>query len=105
MCAYYWNLTATWTCPSCAEVNEDAELQTHFGDGYCTMRYRLGEPVPHLGDMTVTLGPTGPDDFIGDCESCGTYFDFGATIERGVVVAVWPVASYINGKPVELVQP
>lgn len=96
MCAYYWNLTATFTCPHCGEVNEDANLQTHYGDGYCTYYATIGEPAEWLGDLSVTLGPPPcPDDFIASCDACLTYIDFGGRIENGAVVRVWPY-QYMN---------
>ena len=93
MCASYWNLRdVKFTCPACkAETSDD--LQTHFPDGYCTEYYEIGERVKWLGDMTVTLGDPKdgcPDDFVGQCGECDAFIDFGARIENGAVMEVWP---------------
>lgn len=100
MCAYYWNLTATFTCPACGAANEDAELQTHYGDGYCTYRAVIGVFAPWLAGVTVELGDpaTHPDDFIGDCEECGTFIDFAGSVVNGVVTKVWPYRFERNGE-------
>lgn len=103
MCAHYWNLTATFTCPACTKVNRKANLQTHYGDGYCTFYARLGQPADWLDGVTVTLGPPpAPDDFIGFCERCDVIVDFGAQIEKGTVVRVWPYAYEQDGRRVEV---
>jgi hypothetical protein len=92
VCSAYWNLHAGWTCPACGHENTDAELQTHWmGEpGSCINRYRLGDPVAELAGITAATLPDAGDDFIGDCDECGLYVDFGGRIENGAVVEVWP---------------
>ena len=97
MCSMYWNLTVDFTCPvpDCGAENVGAELQTHWmGDvGSCSNRYAIGQSVDELdGIEAETLGPGGPDDLIGHCDSCQTFIDFGARVENGAVVEVWPYA-------------
>jgi hypothetical protein len=91
MCAQYWNLIATVTCPSCGETFED-NLQTHFmGDFSFDQFYRLNENVPLLKGIDVVLDGH-PDSFIGAhwCDaSNGEMIDFGARIEKGQVKEVW----------------
>jgi hypothetical protein len=101
VCAYYWNLTATFTCPACGSVHEDANLQTHYGDGYCTYYVKLGERADWLGDLSITLGADGPDDFIASCD-CGAIIDFAARIENGAVIRVWPYQYSDGGVVVEV---
>jgi hypothetical protein len=92
MCSSYWNLKVEFVCPRCGLTSTD-DIQTHFmGEpGSCVNYYGLGEPVAELqGIATATLGPDGPDDFIGICGHCVTCFDFGGRIEDGRVIEVWP---------------
>lgn len=96
MCANYWNLKDVhFTCPKCGKETNDT-LQTHFmGDMSCTEYYKIGDMVPLLGNMTVTLRPIGEtvwvDDFIGNCGECNAFLDFGAQITDGVVTEVWVI--------------
>lgn len=89
MCSQYWNLNTQITCPHCNKTDV-WNLQTHFmGDfGSCINEYSLGEKVAELGDMSVTLDGK-LDSFIGECESCEKFFDFGAKIVKGKVMTVW----------------
>jgi hypothetical protein len=90
----YWSLLdVTFTCPGCGAKVTDT-VQTHFmGEvGSCSNYYRIGEMVPELEGCTVTLGPGHTrDEFIGKCDECSTFVDFGARIEGGIVVEVWPL--------------
>jgi len=96
MCAQYWNLRdVKFICPHCGAATEDT-LQTHFmGDFSYNQYYAIGEKVPLLGNMTVTLRPVGADkwidDFIGNCGKCDEMVDFGAQITDGVVEKVWVI--------------
>jgi len=99
MCCEYWNLEGvSFTCPACnAQTTSSRSLQTHFMGGEqgmgCTDYYKLGDEIPGLGNMSVTLGSRVegcPDDFIGFCNECGVGIDFAAEIKNGVVVKVWP---------------
>lgn len=85
MCSQYWNLKAKLTCPSCGK-SKMWEVQTHFmGDyGSCLNYYKLGEKIEELGNMTITLDGK-LDDFIGQCSTCGKFFDLGAEIIDGKV--------------------
>ena len=91
MCAQYWNLIATVTCPFCGETFED-NLQTHFmGDYSFDQYYHLNEDVPLLKGIDAVLDGH-LDSFIGahDCDlSNGKMIDFGARIEQGQVKEVW----------------
>jgi hypothetical protein len=94
MCSAYWNLTnVRFTCPNCGEDETDT-LQTHFmGEtGSCANYYALGEVVPELEVVSVTLDGKN-DGLIGKCDSCDTFIDFGAIIDAGRVIAVWPLAA------------
>jgi hypothetical protein len=53
-------------------------------DGSFVCRYQPGEMVPHLHGVSVTLDGAN-DDFIGDCDACGRFFEFGAEIRDGRV--------------------
>jgi hypothetical protein len=90
----YWTLACEFTCPNCGEPQK-GELQTHFmGDvGSCANYYNIGDEIPELQGITATLGPIDegwPDDFIGTCFNCLGWIDFGAIIEDGKVMKVWP---------------
>jgi hypothetical protein len=92
MCSSYWNLkNVGFTCPECGALTSD-DLQTHFMGvvGSCMNDYAIGQPIPELAGVSVTLGKDGPDDLIGRCLECDAMIDFGARIENGVVVEVWP---------------
>lgn len=96
MCASYWNLKdVEFICPHCGAKVKDT-LQTHFmGDMSFMEYYSIGEKVPLLGNMTVTLRPIGADkwmdDFIGFCDDCNGVVYFGAQITDGAVIEVWPI--------------
>jgi hypothetical protein len=97
MCSMYWTLeNVEFTCPKCG-TEGTAHLQTHFmGEALsCLNYYSMGEKIPELGDMTVTLRPldkeTYLDDFTGKCEACNTWVDFGGNIVNGTVTEVWPI--------------
>ena len=92
MCSDYWNLHADWTCPVCGAVNVGSELQTHWHGEVmsCVNRYGIGEPVAELAGVDAATLPEAGDDLIGDCDDCRTFIDFGARIENGAVVEVWP---------------
>lgn len=89
MCACYWNLNTTMTCPSCKKESE-WNLQTHFmGDfGSFAHVYNLNQKIPELKGIDVVLDGR-IDDFIGDCENCDKFFDVGAEIVKGKVTRVW----------------
>lgn len=106
MCSMYWNLVADITCPACGVVTEGAELQTHWmGDvGSCSNRYRLGEPVVELEGVDAARLPDAGDDFIGTCDDgCGAWIDFGARIEKGAVIEVWPLRYHVGSAPAVVV--
>lgn len=89
MCASYWNLATKMTCPACGKIST-WNLQTHFMGylGSCEHYYKLGEKVHELDGLTVLLdGKT--DDFNGDCDECGRFFDVGAEVIHGKVKKVW----------------
>lgn len=94
MCSAYWTLqSVTFRCPYCGADNS-GDLQTHFmGEpGSCLNYYRMGQPVTELrGIGAATVQPA--QGFIGKCDACGEYPEFGADIEFGAVVKVWPVAT------------
>lgn len=50
--------------------------------------YKLGEKVAELKGVTVLLDGS-IDDFIGDCDNCGSFFDIGAKILDGRVAKVF----------------
>src|ERR1700741_113642 len=96
MCAQYWNLIATVTCPYCGETFED-NLQTHFmGDYSFDQYYRLNEDVPLLKGIDVVLDGR-IDAFAGSHTGCPVgrpnsrypWFNVGARIEKGQVKEVW----------------
>jgi len=89
VCSRYWNLNTKVKCPNCGNKSV-WNLQTHFmGDfGSCLNEYKLNEKVKELGNMSVTLDGNN-DDFIGDCDDCGKFFDFGAEIKEGMVDKVY----------------
>lgn len=89
MCASYWNLDTKIKCPNCCKVGK-WNLQTHFmGDfGSCINFYKLGQTIPELKGITVTLDGK-IDDFIGDCPSCDKLFDLGGAIVDGRVEKVY----------------
>lgn len=93
MCAQYWTIKkAEITCGKCNQTSEWDELQTHFeggGDGtWCNDFYDLGDKVPELGNMTVTLNGEN-DSFIGTCPKCEKWGDLGAEIKDGAVIKMW----------------
>lgn len=89
MCVSYWNLDTEITCPSCGKVSM-WNLQTHFMGylGSCEHHYKLGESVYELEGMTILLDGK-IDDFNGDCEECGKFFDVGAEIIKSKVKRAW----------------
>lgn len=89
MCASYWNLDTKIKCPKCGKTTL-WNLQTHFmGEfGSYAHVYKLGEKIPELEGVDVTLDGR-IDDFNGDCEECGKFFDVGAEIVEGAVKRVW----------------
>jgi hypothetical protein len=93
MCSRYWNLKATFVCPACGASAED-ELQTHWlgDDGSCINHYRLGDKAYELRGIKLAVVDGSQDDFIGHCDQCGAWIDFGARIEDEAVVDVWPIS-------------
>lgn len=85
----YWNLNTRIKCPNCGK-NSMWNLQTHFmGDfGSCLNEYKLNEKVKELGNISVTLDGKN-DDFIGSCDYCDKYYDFGADIKESRVEKVY----------------
>ena len=88
MCSQYWNLNIDLTCPKCGKKSE-WNLQTHFMGqiGSCVNYYTLDQQIVELKGVTVKLNGEN-DDFIGDCEKCGEFFDLGAEIKKGKVMQV-----------------
>lgn len=105
MCSMYWNLHADITCPNCGEIERGAELQTHWNGEYgsCLNRYELGQPVKELAGIEAARLPDAGDDFIGSCDACGAFIDFGARIANGAVVEVWPLRYSVGREVTELV--
>lgn len=89
MCASYWNLDTKIQCPACGKTTV-WNLQTHFMGylGSCEHFYKLNEEIDELEGVDVLLNGR-IDDFIGDCEKCGKFFDIGAKIVKGKVKKVW----------------
>ncbi|MDO8618591.1 MAG: hypothetical protein Q7R49_01445 [Candidatus Daviesbacteria bacterium] len=85
----YWNLDTEMKCPKCGKTTL-WNLQTHFmGDlGSFGHPYKLGEKIQALGNMTILLDGK-INDFTGDCDKCGRFFDVGAEIVDGIVIRVW----------------
>ena len=96
MCARYWNLNVKVTCPGCGKRSL-WNLQTHFmGDyGSYEHEYNLNEDIPELEGVSVVLDGR-IDDFNGDCEECGRFFDVGAEIVKGKVKRVWVIREVIS---------
>lgn len=96
MCASYWNLDAKMTCPGCGKTAV-WNLQTHFMGylGSCEHYYKLNESVHELEGVSVILDGR-IDDFNGDCEECGKFFDVGAEIVDGKVKRFWVLKEYIR---------
>lgn len=89
MCASYWNLDTKIKCPACGQTAV-WNLQTHFMGylGSCEHFYKLNAEIDELKGIDVLLDGR-IDDFIGDCEKCGRFFDIGAKIVKGKVKKVW----------------
>lgn len=96
MCASYWTVDTKMTCPGCGKTTT-WDLQTHFMGylGSCEHYYKLGEKVHELEGVTVLLDGR-IDDFNGDCEKCGRFFNIGAEIVRGRVKRVWVLKEYMR---------
>ena len=92
MCSMYWTLrTPGVECGSCHALAV-TELQTHFmGEvGSCGNYYALGDEVAELqGVSAMMTGKRGDDDFIGGCDACDQYADYGAEVVAGRVLRVW----------------
>jgi hypothetical protein len=104
MCGMYWTLDTEITCPGC-QTTGLWNLQTHFmgGPGSYEHRYRLGDRIPELRGVTVLLDGR-IDDFNGDCEACGRFFDVGAEIvagrvERVFIIRAWELQATPVGDP------
>lgn len=89
MCASYWNLDTKIKCPNCGKISV-WNLQTHFMGylGSCEHYYKLNESIEELKKVNIVLDGR-IDDFIGDCEKCGKFFDIGAKVRKGKVEEVW----------------
>jgi hypothetical protein len=91
MCASYWNLRATVTCPTCATSQLD-NLNTHFNGGgaggMCTDYYELNQAIPPLGDLSGTMGSM-KEGFNGWCKKCKHGFDVDAELVNGKIIRVW----------------
>lgn len=100
MCASYWNLDTEMKCPSCGETTS-WNLQTHFMGylGSFSHYYKLNQKVHELEGVDVVLDGR-IDDFIGDCEKCGRFFDVGAEIVKGKVKRVWVLREMVPIKTI-----
>lgn len=99
MCSMYWNLITKMKCPECGKITL-WNLQTHFmgSVGSYINNYKLGDKVPELKGVSITLNDK-IDDFNGDCENCGKFFDVGAKIIDGRVEEVFVIKEWqLNSK-------